>query len=168
MDEPSKASDKPAPGSSDILDAFEHLLRSFIVDALSSVKNWEKSCLPDDVRRDAEERHRREQKMNDILNKPERSMFDYVNFDAYQRIITKRDNWQGHFEPVFKDKAVFSYKMDIIRSVRNDVRHARDLDSVNSLRLRLHCYDIISQIYELQRPNFRRSSLKKKFGLAPD
>ena len=38
--------------------------------------------------------------------------------------------------------------MRVILSLRNDVRHGRDLDRINSLRLRLHCYDILSQIYE--------------------
>lgn len=166
---PSGASGKPAtgPSSSEVLDAFEPLLRNFIVERLSSVEGWEGACLPGDVRRAAEQRHQHEKKMNDVLNKPDHSMFDYVNFDAYERIITRRDNWRNHFEPVFRRKDVFSYKMEIIRSVRNDARHARDLDYVNRLRLRLHCYDIISQIYESQRPNFRRASLKRKFGLAP-
>ena len=38
--------------------------------------------------------------------------------------------------------------MRIILSLRNDVKHGRDLDHINSLRLRIHCYDILSQIYE--------------------
>ncbi len=38
--------------------------------------------------------------------------------------------------------------MKVILSLRNDVRHGRNLDHVNSLRLRIHCYDILSQIYE--------------------
>ena len=169
MAAPSGASGKSAagPSSSEVLDAFEPLLRNFIVETLSSVKDWEKVCLPGDIRKDAEQRHQHEKKMSDVLNKPARSMFDYVNFDAYERIVTRRDNWRNHFEPVFRRRDVFSYKMEVIRSVRNDARHARGLDNVNRLRLRLHCYDIISQIYESQRPNFRRASLKRRFGLAP-
>ena len=67
---------------------------------------------------------------------------------AMGRIIAKKDNWKSHFESVFIDKPVLEHKMRIILSLRNDVKHGRSLDQLNSLRLRIHCYDILSQIYE--------------------
>lgn len=45
-------------------------------------------------------------------------------------------------------KSVFDHKIMVIQSLRNDVRHGRKLDGVNRIRLRLHCYDILSQVRE--------------------
>ena len=86
--------------------------------------------------------------MSDVLNKPAYEVWHYINFDGYGRIIAKKDNWKSHFESVFIDKPVLEHKMRIILSLRNDVKHGRSLDHINSLRLRIHCYDILSQIYE--------------------
>lgn len=56
--------------------------------------------------------------------------------------------------------------MTVIQSLRNDVRHGRRLDRVNEIRLKLHCYDILSQIYEVEKPKtFSHSRLAKKIGL---
>ena len=47
---------------------------------------------------------------------------------AYGKIITKKDNWKNYFECIFIEKQVLEYKMRIILSLRNDVRHGRVLD----------------------------------------
>lgn len=155
------------PSDSDVLDIFEKLFRDFIVKRLSAIPNWEKKYLPPEIQEAAKTRHAQEKKMADVLNKPDYAILEYINFDAYGKIITRRDTWSEHFESVFKIKNVFTYKMDVIQSLRNDIRHGRRLNHVNRLRLRLHCYDLISQIYEHQRPNFRRRMLEKKLGLVP-
>ncbi len=152
--------------NSQILDHLESELRRFIIKRISSVKNWESTCIPAEIRTDASERLKRAQNMDDILNKPSYTLMDYVNFDAYMRIMIRRDNWRNHFEDVFVVKNVFEYKMTVIQSLRNDIRHGRRLDPVNKIRLRLHCYDILAQIYETERPKtFRHSKLAKKLGL---
>ncbi len=118
---------------------------------LSGTNNWWKSCIPQEIRNNADKRHEDEKKMADVLNKPAYEAWHYVNFDGYGKIIAKRDNWKNYFEGIFLDKHVFEYKMKVILSLRNDVRHGRNLDHVNSLRLRIHCYDILSQMYEKDR-----------------
>ena len=152
--------------SSQVLDYLESELRGFILRRLEPVENWINVCLPADIRTGAAERLEHEQKMSDVLNKPGYTMMDYVNFDAYMRIIMRRDNWRTYFGDIFVSKSIFEHKMTVIQSLRNDVRHGRRLDHVNEIRLRLHCYDILSQIYEAEKPSFRRSALARKLGLA--
>lgn len=152
--------------NSQILDYLESELRGFILRCFSSVENWENACLPPEIRTDAADRLKREQNLANILNKPQYSLMDYVNFDAYMRIIMRRDNWRNHFERVFVARNIFEYKMTVIQSLRNDVRHGRRLNRINEIRLRLHCYDILAQIYEIEKPKtFRHSYLAKKLGL---
>ena len=133
---------------SKVLDYFEETTREFVVRKLSGTKNWWKACIPQEIRNHADKRHEDAKKMSDVLNKPTYEVWHYINFDGYGRIIAKKDNWKSYFESVFIDKQVFEHKMRIILSLRNDVKHGRGLDHINSLRLRIHCYDILSQIYE--------------------
>ncbi len=131
-----------------ILDYFEATMKGFIVQRFSGTDRWWDQHIPPEVREDAAQRHAAAKKLNDLLNKPEYDMVEYLNFDGYEKIIARKDNWRSHFEPVFLDKTVFVYKMRVIQSLRNDIRHGRDLDSVNWIRLKLHCYDILAQVYE--------------------
>ena len=133
---------------SGVLDYFEETTREFMVRRLSETENWWKACIPQEIRNNAEQRHEDAKKMSDVLNKPVYEVWHYINFDGYGKIIAKKDNWKNYFEGVFLEKQIFEYKMRVILSLRNDVRHGRSLDHVNSLRLRMHCYDILSQIYE--------------------
>ena len=133
---------------SQILDYLETTVKDFITERLSSTDNWWNACIPPEIRQDTDQRYQRAKKINDVLNKPEYGMIEYLNFDCYERIISRKDNWQKYFEEVFHEKMIFEYKMRIILSLRNDVRHGRSLNHINRIRLRLHCYDILSQIYE--------------------
>ena len=150
---------------SDVLDYFERSVKDFIVDRLSHTDDWWNACIPPEMRRDASERHRRASKINDLLNKPDYVAVDYLNFDGYEKIISRRDNWKNRFEAVFLDKRIFKYKMMVLQSLRNDIRHGRQLDEINSTRLRLHCYDILSQVYEARGySRARRRAMTKKLG----
>ena len=127
---------------------------------------WPVLCIPQEIRNHADKRHEDAKKMSDVLNKPTYEVWHYINFDGYGRIIAKKDNWKSHFESVFIDKQIFEHKMRIILSLRNDVKHGRDLDHINSLRLRIHCYDILSQIYEKDNSlQYDRNSLIANTGL---
>lgn len=151
--------------NSKVLDYFESEMKDFIVKRLSRVENWWNVCIPPEIRKDASQRHERAKKINDILNKPNYDVIEYLNFDGYERIISRRDNWKEHFEDIFLDSKIFSYKMHVILSLRNDIRHGRKLDEINSARLRIQCYDILSQIYEKMSPdNYDRKTLAQEFG----
>ena len=152
--------------NSDVLDYFEAVIKDVIIKRLATAEGWEKSCIPADVREDATERYERTKRLDNVLNKPERDLIDLINFDAYHRIITRKDNWRSHFEEVFLEREVFSYKMRIIQSLRNDIRHGRKIDRVNEIRVRLHCYDILAQVYEAGgRGEFSHDALAEKLGL---
>lgn len=122
---------------------FEKSIREFVVGKLSAAHgDWWASRVPAALRQGAAERHASTRTLDGILGKPDRAEADYLGFDAYEKIVARRDNWREVFGPVFQDKPVFQHKMRIILSLRNDVMHHKPLDRINSLRLRLHCYDI--------------------------
>lgn len=126
-----------------VVSRFEKAIRDFVEARLSaSGDNWWASRVPAALRQTAAARHKSTRTLDRVLGKPDRAVADYLGFDAYEKIIARRDNWREVFGPVFHDKQVFQYKMRIILSLRNDVMHHKPLDAVNSLRLRLHCYDI--------------------------
>jgi len=133
---------------SQILDYFEASMKDFIVKSLSGTDDWWDRCVPHRVRDEALQRYEQAKSMNNVLNKPDYGIVEYINFDGYERIISRRDNWREHFERIFVVKSVFDHKIRVIQSLRNDVRHGRKLDGVNRIRLRLHCYDILSQVRE--------------------
>ncbi len=148
-----------------ILDYFEAAIKGFIVERFAGTDKWWDRHVPPEVREEALQRHAAAKKLNDLLNKPEYGPVEYLNFDGYEKIISRKDNWRSHFEPVFLDKTVFVYKMRIIQSLRNDIRHGRDLDPVNWIRLKLHCYDILAQVYESGYGGADdHNTLMKKFG----
>ena len=156
-------------GDSQILDYFEGAMRGFIVERLSGTDNWWDSCIPPEIREEAARRYAGAKKINDVLNKPDYSMVEYINFDGYGRIITRRDNWRDHFEGVFGDKPIFEHKIRIIGSLRNDIRHGRRPNHINEIRLRLHCYDILAQVYESGRSGADdHDALAAKLGLLPE
>lgn len=122
---------------------FENSIREFVVDRLSSADgNWWTSRVPAALRQAAAARHASTRTLDRVLGKPDRAEADYLGFDAYEKIIARRDNWREVFGPVLHDKPVFQHKMRVVLSLRNDVMHHKPLDLINSLRLRLHCYDV--------------------------
>lgn len=155
---------------SQVLDYFETVMKDFLVGRLSRIKDWWDACIPPEIREDASQRHERAKKTNDVLNKPDYRAVDYINFDGYEKIISRKDNWRDHFEEVFLDKPIFEHKMRVILSLRNDIRHGRSLDEINSIRLRLHCYDVLSQIHETGQPvgAGKRADMVTKLGFRQD
>jgi len=150
-----------------VINYFELVVREFILASVSYVDNWWKACIPPQIRDDIETKHKNAQKINNVLNKPDYDVPEYMNFDHYERIISRKDNWKNHFEDVFLDRPVFTYKMNVLLSLRNDISHGRRLDKINSTRLRLHCYDILSQIYESGRSKVpAHDIMAERLGLA--
>jgi len=131
---------------SKLLKEFEKKFRKLIVDVLSSYPKWWKTRVPNDVREGVEEKMSRGSKISKTLDKPEYEEVDFLDFDDYQKIITKQDNWRENFETIFYDKQDFSNKMNVLRSLRNDLQHNRDIDEKNKARFKIFCDDLFSQI----------------------
>ena len=122
---------------------FEKSIREFVVGRLSLAHgDWWTSRVPAALREAAAARHASTRTLDRVLGKPDRAEADYLGFDAYEKIVARRDNWREIFGAIFQDKPVFQHKMRVILSLRNDVMHHKPLDLINSLRLRLHCYDV--------------------------
>lgn len=155
---------------SQLLDYFEKIVKDFIVETISNTNNWWAEYIPQQIREEASQRYQRSKKISNVLNKEDYEIIHYINFDSYEKIISRKDNWRKHFEDIFVEKGIFEYKMQIILSLRNDIRHGRSLNVINKIRLRLHCYDIISQIFEAKDSdgqNFRKE-LMQKLGFGED
>lgn len=131
---------------SKLLKEFEKKFRKLIVDVLSRYPNWWKTRIPNDVREGVEEIMSRGSKISKTLDKPEYEEIDFLDFDDYQKIITKQDNWKECFEVIFHDKQDLIHKMNNLRSLRNDLQHNRDIDEKNKARFKIFCDDLFSQI----------------------
>ncbi len=152
---------------SQVLNYFETVMKNFVMYKLSHTDDWIKRCIPPEIRDEMNKRHDRAKKINNVLNKPSYGIIEYINFDGYERIISRKDNWGQYFEKVFLDKTVFTYKMNVLLSLRNDIRHGRQLNNINRIRLRLHCYDILAQIHESGMPDSEdNDTIMNKLGLA--
>ena len=159
-----------------VVSRFEKSIKKFVVGCLSNAyDDWWASGVTGAMRQQAEARLDATKTLNKVLGKPDHSRADYLGFDAYGKIIMRRDNWRRVFGPIFHDKPVFQHKMRIILSLRNDVMHNKPLDPINRLRLRLHCYDIALLMAgagdedgrALPGPVLRRrrTALQQKYGL---
>ena len=159
-----------------VVSRFEKSIKKFVVARLSDAyDDWWMSGVTSTLRQHAEARHKATKTLNKVLGKPDYGRADYLGFDAYGKIILRRDNWRRVFGPIFHDKPVFQHKMRIILSLRNDVMHNKPLDPINRLRLRLHCYDIALLMADAgdeagpARPGpairRRRAALQQKYGL---
>lgn len=159
-----------------VISRFEKSIKKFVIDCLSDTyDDWWTTGVTGTMRQQAEVRLDATKTLNKVLGKPDYDRADYLGFDAYGKIIMRRDNWRRVFGPIFHDKPVFQHKMRIILSLRNDVMHNKPLDPVNRLRLRLHCYDIALLMAgagdedgrALPGPALRRrrTALQQKYGL---
>lgn len=159
-----------------VVSRFEKSIKKFVVDRLSDAyDDWWTSGVTGTMRQQAEVRLSATKTLNKVLGKPDYGKADYLGFDAYGKIIMRRDNWRKVFGPIFHDKPIFQHKMRIILSLRNDVMHNKPLDPINRLRLRLHCYDIALLMagagdedgQALHGPVIRRrrTALQQKYGL---
>ena len=135
---------------SSILKEFEQRFRKLIRDVLSSDENWWDTKVQQDVREAVELRLSKGDKLNKTLDKLEYDKIDFLDFDDYQKIITKQDNWKNYFEKIFASKEDFTYKMNVLRSLRNDLQHNRDIDEKNRNRFKIFCDDLFSLMDEFQ------------------
>lgn len=73
-------------------------------------------------------------------------MLQYVDFNDYNSIIRRRDNWRDAFKDVFRDEEVISAKLKEIDPIRNAIAHSRELSEEQFKRLELHANDLLRSI----------------------
>jgi hypothetical protein len=131
----------------EILKNLEKRLRESIQTRLSAIDaNWWKSRIPDDVRRTAEDRKSRRETIWTWLSGPDLHPIHYVDFTDYSKIISRRDNWDQVFKPLFADRDGIATRLKELEPIRNDIAHSRELSKKQRERLRLYADDIIDRL----------------------
>jgi len=119
-------------------------LRRFVQSKLEATTlNWWKECIPDDVKRTAEERKANNETLWPWYTQKNLHSIHYVDFPDYVKIITRRDNWNQVFELVFKDKEIVSAKLRELEPIRNSIAHSRELSAEEGDKLRIYAREII-------------------------
>ena len=130
----------------DLLKTLENKLRICIETQLSTQHpKWWTERIPKDVRSRAEDRKSRDETLWPWSNKSH-DLINFVDFNDYIKIITRRDNWREIFVNIFKDQALLIAKLKELDPIRNTIAHSRPLSSNDRMRLKLHAHDLISCI----------------------
>ena len=125
----------------------EEKLRKCLEGRLSSLTpNWWIERVPPDIRKQAEIRKRKNEKLWPWYGKEDRPLHYYINFSEYQKIIIKKDNWREAFKPIFKDETITSAKLTELEPIRNDIAHNRKLTVRQFEHLKTYAMDLISCI----------------------
>ncbi|EMR73015.1 putative ATP-dependent Lon-type protease, partial [Thaumarchaeota archaeon SCGC AB-539-E09] len=132
----------------EILKNLESELREFIQNKLQSVsKNWWNERVPQDVRKNAEDRKESKTTIWPWTVQENLHQIHYINFPEYSKIITKRDNWKEVFSEHFMDREIIASKLRELEPVRNKIAHMRDLSESEISKLKLYSTEIRNCLY---------------------
>jgi len=130
----------------DLLKKLENKLRICIKTQLSKqYPNWWTERIPNDVRSRAEDRKSKNETLWPWSNESH-DLINFVDFNDYIKIITRRDNWREIFGNIFKEQTILAAKLKELDPIRNAIAHSRPLNSNDRIRLKLHAQDLISCI----------------------
>jgi len=125
----------------------ETKLRTFISSKLSAISpNWWIERIPEDVRKRAEERKAKNERLYPWQSDLDLHPLNFVDFPDYGKIILRRDNWEQVFASTFKDKEIISAKLREIEPIRNAIAHFRRLNKSQEQKLELYLTDILGSI----------------------
>ena len=125
----------------------ESKLRTFISSKLSRIgPNWWVERVPDDVRRHAEERKAKNERLYPWQSGHDLDPIHYVDFPDYAKIILRRDNWEQVFSSTFRDKEIISAKLREVEPIRNAIAHFRTLSKYQEEKLELYSSDIMGSL----------------------
>jgi hypothetical protein len=126
-----------------LTDFFENYIRDLIIRELESRygEKWWNQGVPDDVRKECEDKMAREIEMG----KPaEHSKLIYADFSHYPKIILRKDNWRNIFASCFKGKEpsnVETYFKDL-KECRDTSHHHRTVSSHDVERVKVCILDL--------------------------
>lgn len=132
----------------ELLRRLELNLRMFIDQSLSRVsKRWWVERVPEGIRKTAEDRMRRDERLWPWIKPPEKPHpIMYVSFSDYREIITRKDNWREVFKDVFKDENLIKSRLRELENIRNKVMHFRELAPEERNKLRIYTKEILECI----------------------
>jgi hypothetical protein len=100
----------------DRLMRFETQVRRFVVDRMTAAfgPKWVKQHVPDAIWKKWDEKRQKAQDAGE----PEWPLIAYADFTDYVTIITRKDNWEGAFSPVFKRQSLVQESFQRLYPIR--------------------------------------------------
>ena len=147
-----------------ILKNLEQEIRRFIEKELSeNNQKWWKQLIPGDVKDNAEKRKNNDEKRKN-WDFEEQPLISYIDYNDYEKIITRNDNWKEIFQFVFRDQVAISGKLKEIEPIRNAISHTRNLDPYEEKQLRFYSEEILRTIsyYYNNKEKIKEQKVKKK------
>ena len=126
----------------DMLQRFESQLRRYIDNRMTSVfgAKWVKHRIPGEMKCQWLAKQRKD---SDAQRWP---LIAYADFTDYVTIITRKDNWQALFEPVFQQKMSVQESFRRLYPIRLATMHARPITHDDELYLFVEINRILSAI----------------------
>ncbi|MHA1973244.1 MAG: Swt1 family HEPN domain-containing protein [Candidatus Hodarchaeales archaeon] len=129
-----------------MLKTIETKLRICIKDQLSKITpNWWKERIPSDIRETAEKRKTTNENLYPWTN-TNSELIQYIDFNDYLKIITRKDNWREVFSNIFQDKDLITAKLKELDPIRNAIAHSRPISKSDQVRLNLIADDLLTCI----------------------
>ena len=128
----------------DRLQRFETQLRRFIDERMKAAfgENWIKPHVPSEIRKNWLEKWQRARDSG----RPEWPLIAYADFTDYLPIITRRDNWEKVFKPVFKRSIFVQESFQRLYPIRICTMHAQPITQDDKLYLYVETKRILDAI----------------------
>ena len=95
-----------------------------------------------DVRRRAEGRKARREKVWPWYPPTSDNIVDYLDFSDYQKIILEPQNWTDVFCAVFKTASFVETRLGELDPIRNDIAHSRATSAIANDKLRIYAQEL--------------------------
>lgn len=125
-----------------IITSLERAIRSLVRAKLSRTPNWWIDRIPEQTRRNAEQRKAKEESLYPSLSAPEDAL-SFVSFTDYDDIILS--NW-NLFSGVFKEKEWISIQLKELEPLRNNLMHSRQLTEHGLEKLRVISREVLARL----------------------
>ena len=128
----------------DLIQRFETRIRKFIDEKMKKVfgENWTEHQVPEAIRQQWLEKQQKAQDNNDC----ERPLIAYAAFSDYEQIITRKDNWERAFKPIFSRRTSVQESFRRLYPTRNCTMHARLITQDDELYLFVEIKRILQAI----------------------
>ena len=128
----------------DLLQRFETQLRLFINDLMEKAAGdqWTKHRVPGEIRKRWIEK-RESARAN---NEPEHPLIAYADFSDYAPIITRKDNWNDAFKPIFGRRESVQESLQRLYPIRICTMHARMITQDDMLYMHVEIRRILIAI----------------------
>ena len=128
----------------DLFQRFETQIRKFIDEEMKKVfgKNWTEHQVPGAIRQQWLEKRQKARDNNDC----EKPLIAYTAFSDYEQIITRNDNWERVFKPIFSRRTSVQESFGRLYPIRNCTMHARLITQDDELYLYVETKRILKAI----------------------